>query len=1331
MDAKRQEIPATKPCPQRDPWEGYAGRTSAKDAVWEGWQHFDYAADSDHEAKHPRESAGGGNRPTERLTVPTFNGEDDGDDVGTTARSYLRQVEAWRRMTRLPAAQQGLVLYQNLAGKAWVAAEELNVDKLSADNGVQYLVKWISGRYLDLEITRIGKAFSEFFRRLRRRPGQSIREYNAEYDRLHARLREVGCALPEDCAAWLYVDRLQLEESAELNLLASVGNAYSLHKLQKAAVIQDRGLRKPWEGSGGRTKKTHTAHLTGQDVGHSSDSDFKEDDDDGIPEDVAQAYVTYQSAKQRYKDQQRSRGYVGGEGNSGNSQDNRDEKLRAMKAKSFCSGCGRRGHWHKDAECPKNKTGTNTAAVTKPDVKDISMCNVLPAEVYATKYEGEGLLGITDTACARTVAGTQWLQRYTDSLAKMGHKPLLHKECEAYRFGTGKVHYSAFYVVLGFELGNKIVQVRTSIINGDVPLLLSKGVLSKLGVIYDVERGRADFTKVGLQGFELQMTSSGHPAIPILPAKVAADVSTGLQAEDLRLLPREQFTAYAVAHGSFKTPSTFNIFYDKKLDPGARDMLCQEHLHQEAFLAWWKSTGTTSDFWLESPEAWIRVHMTPRKALFNPSMWQTRATLQKDMLLQTAGEVRITEGVCCATGKWLEPVVDRWEHGSFNEHAFGFLWAGRTWISKRYSPHDLLCAPDHGARTMPTAPEDGEPDDQGRAPQRGHEIGAGGPQDVGCRGNQGRDYGAPGEHEGERPSGADEASDSHDTRATSGQSGLPGHRLPGEGDQRQPHAPHQRQHQHPRPGTDEDWKISGISVRRNPGKLLRVGDPRAEDLNEPGPGVGPPGQLVQAAQGEACGGLHPDHDGAAVSEHKGICGERGSELFGGTIFEEHEPGFERYSQVIGVGGRERQGAEGKAPVPSGHHPGEDHGSGHRPEDRGGDCRARDQIGSSQGQGPWKEWVNEARESGVAGHEGDIPMEDSYDALKFCDPDKGDFGGQSQDRSRKCCGSAETVMTISEGEFVQSFSCKHEVLVFDHGNNPVGDNADFHDVEDEATEHHDMTEFIDGHALYECRDLTLDEEANFCYDSGDFSFATLLDLLQKYQTKLGKYGAKRTNVIGPDIEVYCPFGTFVLGGVKGVTTATTEHTSLVRYLNAFAKAHLDSEATWSSILVTKGVHSTVHHDFHNLAGAWNYCASFGHRGGGGALWVADLDIPEQEAEDPGVFWKKVGPGAWLPGRVHPVGETFVKFDPKTKHAVLPGDKDGWHIVCYTTRGATDLDGNLTKFLKNSGFPMPRPPRRGSESCKPQASEGRPEVHRQHGRKAECALHHLAGGGKLFS
>ena len=83
--------------------------------------------------------------------VPTFSGEDT-DDIGGSARSYLRQIEAWRRMTYLPPAQQGLVLYQNLSGKAWIAAEELSVPRLGADGGVSYFVSWVNTRFLDIEV---------------------------------------------------------------------------------------------------------------------------------------------------------------------------------------------------------------------------------------------------------------------------------------------------------------------------------------------------------------------------------------------------------------------------------------------------------------------------------------------------------------------------------------------------------------------------------------------------------------------------------------------------------------------------------------------------------------------------------------------------------------------------------------------------------------------------------------------------------------------------------------------------------------------------------------------------------------------------------------------------------------------------------------------------------------------------------------------------------------------------------------------------------------------------------------------------------------------------
>ncbi|CAE7307731.1 GIP [Symbiodinium sp. CCMP2592] len=558
-----------------------SGGGSKGNPVWSGWRHFSQGDDgSQHGTNEVNGTKGGNQRPSEKLSVPTFGGGDD-EDVGTSARSYLRQVEAWRRLTYLPPGQQGLVLYRHLTGKAWVAAEELNVDALSRDDGVHYLMSWLRNRYLDLEVTRIGKALSEMFRKLRRKPGQSIRDYNAEYDRLYARLKE-------------------LEDGAELNLLASVGNVYSLCKLQKAAIIQDRGLRKPSESSAGKGgRKPYTAHVTDNPDNEDSEREAPEDDE-VMPEEVAVAYVTYQSAKNKYKEHSKARGFRGdvGAGDGGrvgnkpsdpatNSAKVREDKLKQIKARSFCSGCGRRGHWHKDEECPNNANGGGGSG-GKTATPPREVCVTMPAEVMTVKHVSGLLLGITDTACSRTVAGTQWLQEYMDRIGEDGAQPELSKECEAYKFGTGRIHYSSFSVILSFSLGDKVVQLRASIIPGDVPLLLSKTVLAKMGMIYDVSVGCADFTQVGLTNFKLLSTASGHPAIPIVPAKPANGFNSVLPVEDVSLEPRVQYTVHAVAYAGVKSHNLYNLYYEKKLSPEAKVMLTSTHLCRDSFMSWWK-----------------------------------------------------------------------------------------------------------------------------------------------------------------------------------------------------------------------------------------------------------------------------------------------------------------------------------------------------------------------------------------------------------------------------------------------------------------------------------------------------------------------------------------------------------------------------------------------------------------------------------------------------------------------------------------------------------------------------------------------------------------------
>ncbi|CAE7731164.1 unnamed protein product, partial [Symbiodinium sp. KB8] len=465
---------------RRDPWaDGRDGVPRGRDpadcqqaswnqapagagVAWNGWSFFENGGFKTKAGGQPATQGGG--RASEKLAVPSFSG-DDGEDVGGSARSYLRQVEAWRRMTLLPASQQGLVLYQNLTGKAWIAAEELSVDRLACDNGVEYFVQWLNARFLDLE--------------------------GADEN---------------------------VEDEDELDYY----------------------------------------------------------DGEGIPEEVAVAYATYQSAKDKYKEQAKSRGYQGDRAAGGGRErggqgpgTSREDKVRLMKARSYCMSCGKKGHWHKDPECP-NKAGA----------KEVEMCHHVPAEVYALKHEGNMLLGITDTACAKSVAGTVWLQQYSDCVEQSQGKPELIRESEAFKFGTGKVHHSAFHVLVRFKLGDKVIEMKTSIINGDIPLLLSKSALAQLGMVYDVAENRADFTKVGLNQFPLVTTSSGHPAIPIVPAR-PDDRCTKLAIEDHGASGNRAYMAFAVSSSSLSRVvlpewgCQYKIFYDKKLSPEDMDSSCK------------------------------------------------------------------------------------------------------------------------------------------------------------------------------------------------------------------------------------------------------------------------------------------------------------------------------------------------------------------------------------------------------------------------------------------------------------------------------------------------------------------------------------------------------------------------------------------------------------------------------------------------------------------------------------------------------------------------------------------------------------------------------------
>ena len=201
----------------------------------------------------------------------------------------------------------------------------------------------VKDRYLDVQVTQVGRSLSDFFRRLKRRPGQSIRDYMSDFDRALARLHECGCVLPDLASAWVFVDRMELEEGAELNLLARWATSTTSNAPADGhRPVQDCTLQKPWKGNQRPEKnprrecwdkRPQTAHMA--EIPRGPRQQRWRDSEEAVPSRLPSSTTNRLSPTKRrsYRESMRLRG-----SDPGSLQEMAAEKLQAAKARSYCAG---------------------------------------------------------------------------------------------------------------------------------------------------------------------------------------------------------------------------------------------------------------------------------------------------------------------------------------------------------------------------------------------------------------------------------------------------------------------------------------------------------------------------------------------------------------------------------------------------------------------------------------------------------------------------------------------------------------------------------------------------------------------------------------------------------------------------------------------------------------------------------------------------------------------------------------------------------------------------------------------------------------------------------
>ena len=198
---------------------------------------------------------------------------------------------------------------------------------------------------------------------------------------------------------------------------------------------------------------------------------------------------------------------------------------------------------------------------------------------------------------------------------------------------------------------------------------------------------------------------------------------------------------------------------------------------------------------------------------------------------------------------------------------------------------------------------------------------------------------------------------------------------------------------------------------------------------------------------------------------------------------------------------------------------------------------------------------------------------------------------------------------------------------------------------------------------------------------DFTFEALevlIDLLPRSSTKTTRAVMQSER----DDSKRFVGGTYVHGGVAGVTQFSQLNPSFCKYMNKWASHH-SAQSGWTSFQVSYGFKARVHKDSHN-AGK-NLITAVGSFTGG-ELWLAG-----DCGDDGRPRVKRVG-SQWISGKAIDIKRKVFEFSPKSLHASLPRKGSRKSVTFYTIRDSFRLSAQDWQLLEDLQFPvqhMPKP------------------------------------------
>lgn len=440
---------------------------------------------------------------------------------------FKQEIVVWHGVTDLPKHKQAAVVALSLPEDSFKINVRAKVfeeiaDDLNTDDGLDKLLV-----FLDKHLGKddLADAFDKYYDfESYKRTHEAIPEFIAEFDSKYQKVKKKGTELPSEILAFKLLMAVNI--SNEQQMFVKSGMDYSdKGKLYEQAKVS---LRKYLSDSAASNENSNPAV--------------------NIKTEPVFATSNYRGRGSFNRFRSRGRGSYGrgswrGDNYSKGSDSSANVKsvTRNFDGKDMnplgpngtprrCINCG--SYKHYIAQCP-HENDTYETQHDQPQEFTLYTQGVDNSVLVAETQ----LHAVLDSACSSTVCGKEWIENYCVTAGVDINDLKKGSSGKIFKFGGGTRLESQGLYEIPAEIVGRRVNIKTDVVDSDIPLLLSKQAMKNAKVTLDLENDKA--TIFG-KSVELECTSSGHYALPIMPEHLvfATDFDQMTEAEQVRNLKK-------------------------------------------------------------------------------------------------------------------------------------------------------------------------------------------------------------------------------------------------------------------------------------------------------------------------------------------------------------------------------------------------------------------------------------------------------------------------------------------------------------------------------------------------------------------------------------------------------------------------------------------------------------------------------------------------------------------------------------------------------------------------------------------------------------------------